>query len=322
MRPPATATECGKIVFSDISIHLRHEYITKLAADAICGHHLVCLLRLRGNEQLVATKTIPSLPGLLAMRFPDSLKLANVYADFEARFEVYGMAAQRESLTQDVKRHLKCKKVLALLTPKRKKAKPETSTPLTFSPSSGGSNRTSCFSLLGYVDITAADVNRTQWQLQPAAGPFEASPLTGVVSMKVSSELAVKVEHRGFLTLFDDVSGYGAWNRRWCHLSSDRIRFWPYPDDEQSPPTGQIDLRMCKAQTVSTAPREICARLHTLMIELRRPARADDRDSLILSRHGDETTLRHLLSCDTKEARDEWVAKLNKALLMTRIWTR
>lgn len=51
--------------------------------------------------------------------------------------------------------------------------------------------------------------------------------------MKITCELAVSVEHRGFLTMFEDVSGFGAWHRRWCLLKGSSLNYWKYPDDEK-----------------------------------------------------------------------------------------
>lgn len=59
------------------------------------------------------------------------------------------------------------------------------------------------------------------------------SPLEGTVEMKICCELAVSVEHRGFLTMFEDVSGFGAWHRRWCLLKGHTVSYWKYPDDER-----------------------------------------------------------------------------------------
>ena len=59
------------------------------------------------------------------------------------------------------------------------------------------------------------------------------SPLDGTVHMKISCQLLTCVEHKGFLTMFDDVSGLGAWHRRWCLLKGNILNCWMYPDDEK-----------------------------------------------------------------------------------------
>lgn len=322
IQPADLTKECGKILFNEITIPLKHEYVTKLATDAVCGHHLTCLLKLNNTEHVIATKTIPTLPGLLAAKFPDSLKLNDVSADFSARMEIYGMAVQRDPIPIDNKYQMKCKKVLALLTPKRKKGKIHDSTNLTatFSPSTNDLNRKSSFVLLGYVDITLNDLNRIHFPMQIIDNGIDSMPLSGIISMKINSEHETKVEYRGFLTIFDDVSGYGAWNRRWCYLCNNKINYWLYPDDEQKQSLGQFDLKLCKQEKISIVPREICARQNTIMIELRRPSLPNDTNSLIVTKNNDETILRHLFSCDTKEERDEWIIKLNKALLLSRVW--
>lgn len=62
--------------------------------------------------------------------------------------------------------------------------------------------------------------------------------------MHVSCELSVAVEHRGFLTMFEDVSGFGAWHRRWCLLKGPTLSYWKYPDDERKKaPIGSLDLQ-------------------------------------------------------------------------------
>lgn len=60
------------------------------------------------------------------------------------------------------------------------------------------------------------------------------SPLLGKIFMKVHCELSVSIHHKGFLTMFEDVSGFGAWHRRWCCLHGNILSFWRYPDDEKT----------------------------------------------------------------------------------------
>lgn len=93
-------------------------------------------------------------------------------------------------------------------------------------------------------------------------------PLEGHIYLKMQCDVGSKVEERGFLvsairsnhhhrltnaevgtdvlikicslaccvlpqTMFEDVSGFGAWHRRWCVLSGYCISYWTYPDDEK-----------------------------------------------------------------------------------------
>lgn len=317
LRKPNTSQDSGRLTINDIVIPLRQEYISKLAADTICGHHLVCLLKLADSEQVVATKTIPTLPGLLAVRFPDTLQLKNVYADFRATLEIYGMIAQREILPHDIKYHIKTKKLYGILTPKSKKTNDSNrlvSTPI-HTPSD--SKRSTNFRHFGSIEIILRETQRTNWPIENVTGD---SPLNGVVSMKISCELAANVDYKAFLTMFDDVSGFGAWHRRWCHLKGNILNYWKYPDDELKPSIGSIDLTMCKQTKIAVASRDVCARLNTILVELRRPAHENDKESLVLVKNGNETIHRHLLSCDTKDERDEWILHLNKALVMAKTY--
>lgn len=78
--------------------------------------------------------------------------------------------------------------------------------------------------------MTAATLRRKQWTLDKV--PF-ASPIDGTLALKVQCHTESVVEERGFLTVFEDVAGFGAWHRRWSVLCNDRILFWKYPDDEK-----------------------------------------------------------------------------------------
>lgn len=59
------------------------------------------------------------------------------------------------------------------------------------------------------------------------------SPLEGRVDMEISCDLNVSIEHKGFLTVFEDISGFGAWHRRWYMLKGHVLCYWKYPDDEK-----------------------------------------------------------------------------------------
>ena len=112
--------------------------------------------------------------------------------------------------------------------------------------------------------------------------------------------------------MFDDVSGFGAWHRRWVVLEGNTLSFWKYPENERamgklstnnillklclmipffSDPIGRIDLGACVTSEVSIAPREICSRMHTFMLETSRAANKGDKDSLVVQTQGKELIL-------------------------------
>ncbi len=51
--------------------------------------------------------------------------------------------------------------------------------------------------------------------------------------MKLECNLA-KVRKHGFLTMYEMISGYGAWCRYWFYLNGDKLSFWKYPEQETS----------------------------------------------------------------------------------------
>lgn len=53
-----------------------------------------------------------------------------------------------------------------------------------------------------------------------------------MIYMRLKCMMEQNVEERGFLTMFEDVSGLGSWHRRWCVLASNKLCYWKYPDDE------------------------------------------------------------------------------------------
>uniref|UniRef100_T1PK10 Cell division protein anillin n=1 Tax=Musca domestica TaxID=7370 RepID=T1PK10_MUSDO len=316
LRPLGAPREKGRLTVKEITIPLRQDYIRKLAADTISGHHLVCLLKY--NEHVLATKTVPTLPGLLAVKFPDVLQLNNVYADFRVTLEIYGMTAQREVLPHEVKYHINLNKKSGAKTPKKKGSDNRLVMPPVQSPAGPHAVRTPALVQYGFAIFSLREIQRTSWTLTQVLG---VSPLEGVVHMKVNCELSVSVEYKGFLTMFEDISGFGAWHRRWCHLNGTMLNYWKYPDDEKKKaPMGSIDLYTCSSQKVNTAPRDICARLNTMLLECQRPARDTDQESLVIVPNGRTTTVRYLLSADTKEEREEWCAYFNKALTLLRAW--
>ena len=70
-------------------------------------------------------------------------------------------------------------------------------------------------------------------------------------------------------------------------------------------PIGRIDLGSCVTQEVSIAPREICSRMHTFMLETSRAASRSDKDSLVVQTQGNISVMCLYLSDCIKQTTGE-----------------
>ena len=95
------------------------------------------------------------------------------------------------------------------------------------SPAGPNAVLTSNFKQIGRLTIDLSKLSRSDWELEEFTIPLEGS-----VEMKIQCNAQGGVEERGFLTMFDDVSGYGAWIRRWCQLNGNQLNYWTYPEDQ------------------------------------------------------------------------------------------
>ncbi|XP_076664608.1 anillin isoform X2 [Andrena cerasifolii] len=318
--------ESGSLTVSAITLPLKREYFRNIGTN-ICLH-FVCLMR--HLEEIVATPVVVAEPGDSCLRFPSTLKLNDLYNDFKITIEIYSLQTQPEILPHAIKYHINhgtgCssnisngnKKVVNKTPKKFLKQESRLVMPSVQSPAGPSAVRSPAFQLSGYVIFSLKEVHRQQFTLNKIP---PQSPLEGRLQMRVSCELSVSVEHRGFLTMFEDVSGFGAWHRRWCLLKGSTLSYWKYPDDERKKtPIGSLDLQGISTTNVGLVSRDICARTHTFLLETTRTAESGDTESLIMIRNGHMTTIRHLLSADTKEDRLEWCSKLNKTLNLIHAW--
>nr|XP_018911777.1 PREDICTED: actin-binding protein anillin-like [Bemisia tabaci] len=320
--------ERGSLTVSEITLPIKMDAIKSASREEKC-HNFVCLLKC--DEHVLGTSLVTAAGksllqnsrGAMYLRFPDKLTFPELYSDFKITLEVYDLIARsKEVLPHDIKYHISNKKETHKLriTPKKHKVDSRLIRPPVQSPAGPSAVRTSSFSIVGYAVFSLREIQRNQFTLNKVT---YISPLEGVVQLKISCELSPSIEYHGFLTMFEDVSGFGAWHRRWCALEGDKISYWKYPDDETTKvPIDTIDLNSCTTNTVNVVSRDICARPNTFLLETIRPTEEDDTDSLALVRYPTHTLVRHLLSADTKEERIEWCDILNKALAILRAWGR
>ncbi|XP_033214177.1 anillin-like isoform X2 [Belonocnema kinseyi] len=314
--------ENGSLTVSAITLPLKRDNFRNLDTDTRL--HFVCLVR--HMENVFSTPVVQAECGDSCVRFPSTLKIENLYSDFQIKIEVYSLETRAEVLPHEIKYHIhnngsfsSGSKKPGGKTPK-KFLKPDSKLfrPSVESPAGPSAVRSPSFSPAGYIVFSLREVHRQQFTLNNVP---HNSLLEGRFQMHVSCELSVSIEHRGFLTMFEDVSGFGAWHRRWCLLKGDTLCYWKYPDDERKKtPIGSLDLQGITTIIVGLVSRDICARPNTFLLETVRPSHSGDVDSLVMVRNDSSTTVRHLLSADTKEDRLEWCAKINKTIHLIRAW--
>ncbi|XP_047505638.1 anillin isoform X2 [Pieris napi] len=310
---PAATAGMASLHIQNIRVPLRRDYVRQLHADGAVGHHAVCLLKCR--DRVLASSmqlTKPNAP----LNFPDEISMDGLASDFKVTVEVYLLQASKELLPHDVKYHISNKKGNSkLLTPKSKVS--ELKAPRVQSPAGPHSVRTPQFQLHGYCIFALQQANRKSFTLNKVPS---GSPLEGNIHVDIRARVRVSAPppHAAFLTAFDDVSGLGAWHRRWFRLQPPMLSYWKYPDDVQKKmPIGDIDLTTVTSDRVTRAPRDLCARPNTILLETSVPAGliVPDSGSLVYFKGSDGVVRRrHLLAADTPKDRDLWLEMLNSAL--------
>nr|XP_020145493.1 anillin isoform X2 [Microcebus murinus] len=329
----------GSVTLSEIRLPLKADFVCSTVQKSDAANYYYLIILKAGAENMVATplaSTSNSLNGD-ALTFTTTFTLQDVSNDFEINIEVYSLVQKKDSSGLDKKKKTSKSKAI---TPKRLLTSMSTKSTIHSSvmASPGGLNavRTSNFALVGSYTLSLSSVGNTKFALdkinydvkaQELLGymfqekvPFLA-PLEGHIYLKIKCQVNSSVEERSFLTIFEDVSGFGAWHRRWCVLSGNCISYWTYPDDEKRKnPIGRINLANCTSRQIEPANREFCARRNTFELITVRPQREDDRETLVSQCRDTLCVTKNWLSADTKEERDLWMQKLNQVLVDIRLW--
>ncbi|KAM4725626.1 anillin isoform 2-T2 [Anableps anableps] len=316
--PAALSASKGSIALQDLRLPLKADFVCSTANKPDSTKHSFFIMIRAGAENTVATPLASTHRGLSGdtLTFPTKFTLSDVCSDFKIDLEVYCLVQKRELCSEKKKKPSKSKAI----TPKRfltitKSAQ----TPVVASPGGPNAVRTSSFVLVGSHTLTLSSIGKNKFPLEKV--PF-LCPLEGHIHLKMQCEVGCsKVEERGFLTMFEDVSGFGAWHRRWCVLSGYCISYWTYPDDEKRKnPIGRINLAICTSKKVEPANREFCARPNTFELITVRPQREDDKETLVSQCMDTMCVTKNWLSADTKDERNLWMKKLNQILVDLRMW--
>ncbi|XP_057405931.1 anillin isoform X2 [Balaenoptera acutorostrata] len=326
----------GSITLSEIRLPLKADFVCSTVQKPDAANYYFLIILKAGAENMVATplaSTSNSLNGD-ALTFTTTFTLRDVSNDFEINIEVYSLVQKKDPSGPDKKKKAYKSKAI---TPKRLLTSVTTKSTLHSSVmASLNAVRSSNFALVGSYTLSLSSVGNTKFALDKInydvkerellgymfqeKVPF-LCPLEGHIYLKIKCQVNSSVEERGFLTIFEDVSGFGAWHRRWCVLSGNCISYWTYPDDEKRKnPIGRLNLANCTSRQIEPANREFCARRNTFELITVRPQREDDRETLVSQCRDTLCVTKNWLSADTKEERDLWMQKLNQVLVDIRLW--
>ncbi|CAH1269816.1 ANLN [Branchiostoma lanceolatum] len=322
----------GTLTITDIKLPLKGEFLFSLKEGNVPGDDFFFCLIYNGPEKVIPTMMLSTADKIAgdSLWFTNHIVLNDINSNFDVKIEVYNMRMKR--LKPDSQQKSALGSLLGMPSPKLKNLAPKkiftnimgkdsSMSPLLRSLGGPSTVRNSNFVLMGETHIRLCDVRKTQFTLDKV--PF-LSPLQGHVQVRIHCHMDSGVEERGFLTMFQDVGGFGSWHRRWCVLSNWRLAYWTYPDDERrKDPIGVIDVGQCITKNITTVSREWCARPNTIEILCSRSVKDDDKDTIVdtVDWKNKKVTTKHWISADTKEERIQWIAQLNKALTNLRMWS-
>jgi len=310
----------GTLSISNISLPVKQAFLRQTNHGTTGDYVHFFLLMVRHGSQVITTQMVSTQDAIAsdgAFHYTNMITIHDLAPDFTVLVEVYGLQTFRHRVDKPGRKGLKEKGTLRL-TPRKKSSRTDMRMVATQSPGGPNAVLTSSFGLIGYQQITNRNTAKKAWQLDKV--PHE-SPLEGTIDMRVQCHTDFSLEEKGFLTMFEDISGFGAWHRRWFVLNTSHLTYWKYPDDEKrKEPMGEVDLRQCITDTIGLVPRDVCARPNTFMLVTARQPSNGDRSSLIMESYNTYTATRHLLSADTKEERILWCQRLNLVLSNLRVW--
>ncbi|XP_063733107.1 anillin, actin binding protein 2 isoform X2 [Eleginops maclovinus] len=242
--------------------------------------------------------------------FPTSVILKDIRSSFEIDVEVYSLShtsGSNSSMDRTAaKSRVTPRKLLNTLTRSSHSHSLTSAALPALNP-----RRSSNFCLVGSHKITLASLGHGKFPLDKV--PF-LSPLEGNIYLQLNSEGHSNVQHQGFLTMFEMISGYGVWHRRYFVLLGCTMSYWNHPNDREAKDAeGSISLSSSSSQCVRPVKRDSCARPFTFELVSSVPQQQDA---------GHDTFAKCWFSADSKEERLDWMEQLNQAILDFHTWNR
>ncbi|KAM9753836.1 anillin, actin binding protein 2 isoform 2-T2 [Menidia menidia] len=302
----------GTVSITSIQLPLKVEFVcSSHNRTGRASHYFFVLIRY-GPCNIVATPlaTAADARNGDTISFPTSVTLKDIRSSFEIDVEVYslshtsGTSCSMDRTATTTKSRVTPRKLLS--TMKRSSNTVTSTTPTTLS-----ARRSSNFSLVGSHKISLASLGHTKFPLDKV--PF-LSPLEGNIYLHLDSKSHSNVQHQGFLTMFELISGFGVWHRRFFILEGCNMCYWNHPNDRETKEAeGSVSLSRFPSQCVRPVKRDSCARPFTFEL-VSSIAQQQDQNQ--------EALAKCWFSADTKQERLDWMEKLNQALLDFHTWNR
>ncbi|KAL7402715.1 hypothetical protein ABVT39_018814 [Epinephelus coioides] len=318
----------GTVSITNIQLPLKVEFVCSSHNRTGRPSHYFFVLIRYGPCNIVATPlaTAADAQNGDTISFPTSVTLKDIRSSFEIDVEVYSLShTSGSSCSMDrttTKSRVTPRKLLNTITR-------SSNTLTSAAPSALNTRRSSNFCLVGSHKITLASLGHSKFPLDKMKlegkirrllgdefqekVPF-LSPLEGNIYLRLDSESHSNVQHQGFLTMFELISGYGVWHRRYFVLEGCNMHYWNHPNDKETKEAeGSISLSSSHSQCVRPVKRDSCARPFTFELVSNVPQQQDaSQDALA----------KCWFSADTKQERLDWMEKLNQALLDFHTWNR
>ncbi|KAL1423921.1 hypothetical protein MTO96_020714 [Rhipicephalus appendiculatus] len=311
---PASELPRGSLVIKKIRFPINKDAL-KTSSGYV--YHFLCMVQYRGKvhaSQLLSSDNVHSSEQN-CLEFDNEIEYSSMDEDFQVQIDLYGLKTVSPVVPHDKKYHIKKETIKMKLSSRGRKTDSIFMTPV---PGGPNAVRTSSFQSLGSFILTTSNCHQSVFALSKVPGSF---CIEGKAFVELQLHADHGLEHHGFLTLFEEVGGFGAWTRLWCLLKGSHLVLWRYPEEEDSkPPIDTIDLRQCITKEVSRLPRTECARAHTFELVVVEPLGSRHRDTLTTTRHATVAVTRHRLSADSKDDLNVWCTAFNRVLSCIRKW--
>ncbi|XP_039989194.1 anillin isoform X8 [Xiphias gladius] len=319
----------GTVSVTNIQLPLKVEFVCSSHSRTGRPSHYFFVLIRYGSCNIIATPlaTAADAQNGDTISFSTSVTLKDIRSSFEIDVEVYSLShTSGSNCSMDrttTKSRVTPRKLLNTITK-------SSNSLASAGPTALNTRRSSNFCLVGSHKITLASLGQSKFPLDKMklegkirrllGNEFQEkvpflSPLEGNIYLQLDSESHSNVQHQGFLTMFELISGYGVWHRRYFVMEGCSMNYWNHPNDKETKEAeGSIFLSSSPSQCVRPVKRDSCARPFTFELVSNTPNQQLDTSQ--------EALAKCWFSADTKQERLDWMEKLNQVLLDFHTWNR